>query len=90
MAQRFFLLNNDSEVGLYKAPAQLTARILNESLETNVEVFESFDEAKQAADIVFDRYLYECRKWGLPTDEVERFLRDMEQRGEDAVPSYEG
>ena len=88
MAQRFFLLDNSHEVGLYKAPAQLTARILNESPETNVEVFDSFDEARAAAGAVFDRYLYECRRWGLPTQEVEHFLSDMDVRGEAAVPSY--
>ena len=88
MAQRFFLLDTTHEVGLYKAPAQMTARILNDSLETKVEVFESFSEAQMAADEVFSRYIYERRRWGLPTDDIEQFLRDMEIRGESAVPTY--
>ena len=88
MAQRFFLLDNAHEVGLYKAPAQLTARILNESMDTNVEVFEDFTEARTAAGAVFNRYIYERRRWGLPTDDMERFLEEMDLRGESAVPSY--
>ncbi len=88
MAQRFFLWDSSHEVGLYKAPAQMTARILNDALETKVEVFESFDEARTAADAVFDRFIYERRRWGLPTDDMEHFLQDMDTRGEAAVPSY--
>ena len=81
MNLRFFVLNNQHEVGIYKAPAELTARIMSESLGTEVEVFEDFEEARDVAADVFDRHIYECKKWGLPTDAIEQQLQDIQARG---------
>ena len=88
MTHRFFLMDSRHEVGLYKAPMQMTARILNDALETRVEIFDDFNEARAAADAAFDRHIYERRRWGLPTDDIEQLLRDMDARGEAAVPLY--
>lgn len=88
MAVCFFVVDSRFEVGLYKAPKQLTARILNESIGSNVEVYDSFAEAEQAAAAVFDRHIYENRRLGLPTDDVERMKVDLLNGGESAVPSY--
>ena len=88
MKERFFLFDNYHEVGLYKAPTQQTARILNDCSDANIEVFDDFAEAQSAAVAVFDRTIYQRRRWGLPTGDLEHMLDDMNRRGEDAVPDF--
>lgn len=88
MAVRFFVVNDPFEAGLYKAPKQMTARIVNASEGSNVDIFDSFEEAQEAASALFDRLIYERRRMGLSTDEIERFLLKLEDFGEAAVPTY--
>ena len=88
MAVRFFVVDSRFEVGVYKAPQAFTARILNESEGSTVEIFDNFDEAQGAATAIFDRFIHERKRMGLPADDIERLRVDLLEVGEPAVPSY--
>lgn len=88
MAVRFFVVDSRFEVGLFKAPQAFTARILSDSEGSKVEVFDNFDDAQDAAAAVFDRFIHDRKRMGLPADDIERLRVDLLEVGERAVPNY--
>ena len=62
MTTRFVVVDHGLNTSVYKINANQTARLKNEFGNEGLEVFDTFEAAKAAAILIFDRYDEESRQ----------------------------
>jgi hypothetical protein len=56
MSTRFVVVDHGLDTGLYRIDTHQTARLLNEFGKENIEIFDSFEAAREAALLIINRY----------------------------------
>jgi hypothetical protein len=93
MERRFAVLDEGAKPRIYKVPVNQTARLINEFPFRKVEIFESLNEAKEAALAIADRArangkpkisLFDTRR----TAEDDELRKALSELTEDRVETY--
>ena len=93
MEQRFVVFDEGSGPKIYKIPINRTARLVNEFPERKVEVFETFNAAKEAALAIIGRAEASAKPSitsfaPAPTARNEEARKALSELTEDRVETY--
>ncbi len=85
---RYIVWERDLKTNIFKTPEVQVARVRNEPHADRLKVFDSIDDAKAAAEVIFGRIIRQRKASGLPYSFIERSKADLICRSDREVPSY--
>ncbi len=93
MEQRFVVLAERAKPRIYKLPVNQTARLINEIPGRKVEVFETLNDAREAALALVERAQPDAKPSiamfsTRPNSENEELLKTLSELTEDCVERY--
>jgi hypothetical protein len=85
---RYVVWERELKTNIFKAQEVQVARVRNEPHADRLKVFDSIDDAKAAADVIFSRIIRQRKANGLPYTFIERSKADLICRSDREVPNY--
>lgn len=93
MNTRFVVVDHGLNTSVYKICANQTARLNNEFGNEGLDVFDTFEDAKAAAILIFNRYDEESkqgpRRFSFQSDpQIDSLKSELSGLTEDRVPTF--
>ncbi|HEX9770811.1 MAG TPA: hypothetical protein VGA50_16690 [Kiloniellales bacterium] len=93
MSTRFVVVDQGLNTGVYRIHTHQTARLLNEFGNENIEIFDSFEDAREAALLIIGRCdeAWKQSQWRFAfrsDPQIERLKREFSELTADGVETF--